>query len=265
MNTLSRWALGAGLSLCAAAGAGAAVTPVAYYRLGEADPGAMPNGPASGTTVDSSGNGNNLTLGAGGPDEYTTGLVGGSTLAVDFDANSATYTRPAFTGIIDNFGLEAYLRVDSVGRVVPVLNGNGGTNGVGFFIGADASPTGMPAFQAFYGGQAFLPTNVNADAGDLAYLAVVRDAGQTTVYLSENGGPLQSFAHGGVAPVSPIAAELFSIGNNFDGQVDEARLFTFAPGAFSTADLLFPAVPEPAALGMLGAGGMLMLRRRRVV
>lgn len=252
---------GCALSLCLAGAAHAAVTPMAYYRLGENDPGAVPGGAANPTTEDATANSNDLTLGAGTAATYAPGIATGSTLALD--PGSQTYSRPAFTGITDNFGLEGYLHVDAVGRVVPVLNGNGGTNGVGFFIGADASPTGLPVFQAFYGGQAFLPTNVNADAGDTVYLAVVRNQGQTTVYLSENGGPLQSFNHGGVAPVSPGGGDLFSIGNNFDGQIDEVRLFTFEPGAFSTADLLFPVVPEPGALGLLTLAAGLMIRRRR--
>ncbi|MDE2257595.1 MAG: hypothetical protein KGK05_07520, partial [Xanthomonadaceae bacterium] len=58
----------------------------------------------------------------------------------------------------------------------------------------------------------------------------------------------------------------------FDGKIDEVRIFSFAPGAFSVGDLnLPPPVPTPAlslrALGLLGLGMLglawLGLRRRK--
>jgi hypothetical protein len=61
---------------------------------------------------------------------------------------------------------------------------------------------------------------------------------------------------------------LFSIGSEntgakFHGMVDEARVFTFAEGAFQLSDLAYP-VPEPSSLGAFVAALVTLVMRRRL-
>jgi hypothetical protein len=50
----------------------------------------------------------------------------------------------------------------------------------------------------------------------------------------------------------------------FDGNVDEVGLFTFQPGQFDpVTDLLYSAVPEPAALAFFALSTATLLTRRR--
>ena len=82
------------------------------------------------------------------------------------------------------------------------------------------------------------------------HLALVRDAGATSVYV--NG---QRFSTAAGAPAAP-AGSLFIGGNplvateGFDGLIDEVRVFTFQPGQFQVTDLNLgspePPIPVPA-------------------
>jgi hypothetical protein len=74
------------------------------------------------------------------------------------------------------------------------------------------------------------------------------------------GGRTLNFPGGTMA----VGAMEGSLHRGFDGQVDDLRLFSFAPGTFSINDTLaFTVIPEPASAGLLALSGLALLRRRR--
>ncbi len=90
-------------------------------------------------------------------------------------------------------------------------------------------------------------------------LALVKSGGTTSFYVN---GTLAGSNSGAVNTSGLFAFGLQqNVGTNgFVGDFDEARFFTFAPGAFTTADLAY--VPEPSAALLSGLGTLLLLRRR---
>src|SRR5437016_10484823 len=114
----------------------AAVTNVAWYRLGENDPGAASGQIVNSTTMDLVG-GNNLNR-AGSP-HYTNDFSPdaaqiGSSLAVVFNGVNQLYRSSAVASSArDNFGIEAWGRTltPSNGTYLITHNGNAAANGWG--------------------------------------------------------------------------------------------------------------------------------------
>jgi hypothetical protein len=94
----------------------------------------------------------------------------------------------------------------------------------------------------------------------------------TDLALVKSGGTISFYVNGVLAGSNSGAANtsgLFAFGlqqnvgtNGFQGDFDEARFFTFDPGAFTTADLVY-AVPETSTVLLGGLGMLALLRRRR--
>lgn len=238
-----------------AAPAGATISVIANYRMGEADPGATAGNAANASAVDSAGGAPLSLLGAGALYSGVTG-VSGSSLSVDFSAPGSYGQGSPVVNLTDNWGMEAWVQSDDPGSISAVVyNGNSGTSGMGIYqFGGN--------FIGLVGGLAFVGST--PITGNWTHLAMVLEGGVSTFYV--NGVANAS----GPNPNSP--AGYFGIGarptdgaEQFDGRIDEVRLFTFEPGAFSPADFQTSAVvPEPAlsvllAIGLATAG----LRRRR--
>lgn len=258
----SIWVLSLGLT---ALPAQAVVTTVAQYRMGEADVGAADGAPAAATTVDSVG-GNDLTR-FGAPVYTGDGpLRVDTSLAVRFDADVDRYQGAVASTAVDNFGIEAWVRSDgsTTANAVVAYNGNSGSNGWGLFrFGAN--------WAFLYGGIALVDSGEPVTT-QWTHLALVRSNGVATMYV--NGRPTATFAS---APGVPAGG--FGIGGNpvfvdfeeFDGAIDEVRVFTFTPGAFVVTDLNLAAeMPIPgndwrglSALALaLALGGWFALRTR---
>ncbi|HTI94953.1 MAG TPA: LamG-like jellyroll fold domain-containing protein, partial [Rudaea sp.] len=124
-----------------------------------------------------------------------------------------------------------------------------------------------------YGGN--LAASVTPVSNQWTELALVRDNGTTTFYV--NGVASYSSAAGPNPPAGGVAIggnSLISGAELFNGTIDEVRIFSFAPGAFTVGDLNLPppppVVPTPAltlrSLGLLALGlfglAWLGLRRR---
>lgn len=245
----------------------AEVTTVAQYRMGEADAGAVSGGAAADPTVDSVGGVDLPRLGA---PVYTaaTPLRVDSTLAVRFDADVDRYSGPLISTAVDNFGIEAWVRSDgsTVDNAVIAYNGNSGNSGWGLFrFGA--------TWGFLYGGLIIVGSGEPVTT-QWTHLALVRSAGVATYYV--NGRPILTSS---TTPNVPTGG--FGIGGNpvlvdfeeFDGSIDEVRMFTFAPGQFQVADLNLAApqvVPVDQGwallallLGTLGLAGLVLHRGRR--
>jgi alpha-tubulin suppressor-like RCC1 family protein len=120
------------------------------------------------------------------------------------------------------------------GQVIVYNGGTGGfgSGGWGIIIAADNT------YQGLLGGLTAFGTNV-ATANVWTHLALVCSGGTSTLYV--NGVPAGGTSSGmyipqgnfalGAPPQSPTS-------QFFSGLIDEVRVFTFAPGQFTTSDLL---------------------------
>lgn len=208
-RSLSCLAFAVALATCAHA----AVTNVVWYRLGENDPGAASGQVVNTTTIDFVGG---KDLRRFGSPRYTNAVLSaaedqvGSSLAVLFNGVNQFYSNAVVTTARNNFGIEAWVDPTTApGTYIIAFNGSWGlgTFGSGFTRGA-------------------------------AHVALVRDNGVATLYVN---GTAQGSTN--VTPATPssgftIAALPAPQVGLFPGIIDEVRVFTFAPGQFSTDDLL---------------------------
>lgn len=256
----------AGCALVAALPAQATITVLNQWHLGEADAGASAGGAGAATTVDSVGGFNLSKVGAPTNSSDVPPRIG-STLSMAFNGTADGYNNS--TGVAstltDNFGIEAWVKSNgnTAGNATIAYNGNTSNAGWGIYrLGGN--------YGALYGGN--LGAGVSPISAAWTELALVRDNGTTTFYI--NGVASYTTTAGPNPPAGGVG-----IGTNpqvanfemFDGKIDEVRIFSFAPGAFSIGDLnLPPSVPTPAsslrslallALGLFGLG-WLGLRRR---
>ena len=228
----------------------AAVTNVAWYRLGENDPGA-----ASGVTATNTANllGFNPLKPIGSP-RYTnavspsaaTGL--GSSLAVHFSGTTQCFTNAIVSTALDNFGVEAWVRPNTTNASGSFIVQNG-INGLGAWDIRHNNGTYFGVLAPTNGASSVGDGTAIASPGVWAHVAMVRNNGTNRFYF--NGAPNGPATTN--APGPPLGH--FTIGANFgtnalgllnnsffNGIIDEVRVFTFAPGQFSTNDLLFNAL-----------------------
>lgn len=255
--------------ICAAGVAQAVVTTVAYYKLGDADPGAVVGATAANPTLASVGAVNLPRIGT--PIYSAQSIVRPTPIAVAFNGSTDGFRVAApISSVTDNFGIEAWVNPTSIaGNSVIAYNGNTSTAGGGIFRQGNA-------YGVLYGGNVLLVVANSVVLNQWTHLAIVRNAGTTTIY--KNGVAIGSTATGPNVPsggfsvgVNPIVA-----GEFFSGEIDEVRMFTFAPGQFATSDLLSglsytpPAPTVPATswqaqamllLALFGLGAWVLRRR----
>jgi hypothetical protein len=235
----------------------ATINIVADYKF-DTDPGAVAGGPGNATTLDSSGNGFDLTK-FGSP-TYSNNIYPGSTggLSMSFDGASSYRGDNPVTNVTENFGMDALVKPADVTNGVIAINGTGCCSGfgLGLFDGA---------YWWIYGG-ILVPTFAPAVVGEWAHIAVINEDGFTSAYF--NGTLIPFFDVDPHPALSPCcAADPMMLigtdtgGGSFNGLIDEVRVFTFASGEFDVADIR---VPEPATAALLGFGfAMLGWARRR--
>lgn len=222
----------------------ATVTNVAYYHLGEVDAGEGVGLPIA-TAVDSVA-GNTLT--ATGAPVFSADVAAaaaahaGSLASVEFSGSNQYLNGAIFDTATDDFGIEAWVKpLSAVGNHAIAYNGNTSNNGWGLYqIGGGVAA--LFGANVLWGSNA-LPTGV------WTHVALVKDTGVSSLYV--NGVVVAT----SVAIPYPPAAAGFSIGatgqggtnENFDGLIDEVRVFSFASGQFSPTNLLLNSSP-PAFL-----------------
>ncbi|HEY3763081.1 MAG TPA: LamG domain-containing protein [Verrucomicrobiae bacterium] len=215
--------------------AAATVTPIAWWRLGENDPGAA-NGVAATATTNQMGGMMNLV----GNPVYTTNVsaaaaIGdGSALGLKF-ASTNYGTNAIVSTLTNNFGIELWVN-PATSNTTACLAYNGTTGGAGssgwglYMVGGQ--------FNGLIGGLVLIGS-APATTNVWTHLALVRNNGTTTFYVNGVSNDMTL-----IQPITPsgrfaIAAQPQSLTNEFfNGSLDEVRVFSFAPGAFTTNDLL---------------------------
>ena len=236
--------------------AGATVVPVAYYRLGEADPGAGNGVAGKNPTEDSTANNLDLTR-TGTAMTYSNNTPSGSTLSMDFPGTAGVYysRSPVISTATDNFGIEAWVNADDTsGNELIAYNGNTSSSGWGLYRFGTT-------WGALYGGLALWGHTGPLTTGTWTHLALVKDSGTATFYVNGTAGPTRT--SGPAVPNGSMWVGGHSAGEEFGGLIDEVRVFTFTAGQFSTDDLLYPVVPEPASMALALLGGAVLFRRRK--
>ncbi len=248
-----RLAMAAAL-LAVATRASATITVVSHYRLGEADTGAADSATGANPTIDSVGG---FNLARTGAPAYSSNVPlqtsTPSTLSMRFNGTADLYGAAGVpTTVTDNFGIEAWVRSNgsTTGNALIAYVGNTGNSGWGIFR------TGG-SYAMLYGGVLLLAGGPPMTT-EWTHLALVRDAGVTRFYVN---GTLSLTIFG--APVVPagnmmIGGNLLNGNEYFDGQIDEVRVFTFAPGAFTKSDLNFIPLNIPA-VSPLGLASLIAL------
>ena len=219
----------------------AEITTVRQFRLGEADSGAAPGGAAGFSSTDTTAS-ENLTV-TGAPLYSADVANANSSLSMEFDGTTQYATTGNWNNLTTHFGVEAWVKPAATGgEHFIIYNGQSGANGWGIL---QDNATGK--FGALFGGRAFFGSG-DVVPGVWTHLAIVCTDTVATFYV--NG-----VASGTTTDLPNSASGFIGIGTNavvpaanlFQGKIDEVRVFTFAPGAFVPADLLFTVVP-PAPL-----------------
>jgi hypothetical protein len=211
---------------------------LAYFRLGEDDPGALAGKPAGQQTFNHERGGK---LERHGSPTYTADTASpGSTLAMSFTGKELEYfaSKDLYLTVTEGFILEAWVRVHAIpqqGFLTLVFNGNTDLNGYGLLLHEGrwklyCVPAGMR------------DSGVSCEADRWTHLALVCESGKAQIWV--NGQPAGQIFEG----VSNIPIGSFAIGGNphvnseppFDGQIDEVRISVFQ-GRFQPDMLLFPA------------------------
>lgn len=249
------------------------VNTLAWYRLGEADP-APVNGNTITSTQDSGLFNYDLSLRQGVPVYTNTGAVAGSTWAGDFERNDGAasnrdvLTNGVLTTVVDNFGVEAWIKLESTaGTQIIAHNGDTSNNGWGLLLYNNT-------LSYLYGKVVIGSTSVQPGLDTWMHVAFVRTNGVEMIYTNGALAAITSYTSGNAnsAPITPgtassLGGSIFPAGTDgLDGLLDEVRFFTFDAGKFQATDLLyFQAIPEPSALALVGFGllGTWLLRRRR--
>jgi len=229
----------------AARPAAATITVAAYWRLGDVDPGAVAGALGNPVTVDLVGG---FNLDRFGSPSYEGGGI--SPLAVHFRSCSFPCSSDSYglgpasplAGTIDNFGIEAWVKPDDLGGAGAIAyNGPYGDNlSPG---GWGIAQCGGGTYCGIFGDHDLVSRPVVISDPVLTsawtHVAFVRSAGIPTLYV--NG---KSYVSSYLSPPHPanfgmaIAPLNRSFGGNFDGVIDEVRVFSFQSGEFQVSDLL---------------------------
>ena len=215
----------------------AIVTPLDYYSLGENDFGVSNNQRVT-VTLD---NIQPHPLTAAGSPVYSTlvapgaAVHDGSSLCVSFNGSGQYLTNGFPINFTSNFGIEAWIKINTDSDVqnrIIAYNGNTSFNGWGLMqVGNQV--------HGLYGGVVEIGSSASISVGVWTHVALINDGGTAKIYVN---GTLAGQAV--AAPNPPTGG--FAIGappqdgsaQNFNGFIDEVRVFVFLPGQFSTGDLL---------------------------
>jgi hypothetical protein len=234
------------------------VTTIGWWRLGEADPGAASGIQGQNPTVATTGSfplawdsGTNGAASYRSDTAPSTRLrLGASNLAIEID-DAPSYpgyqTSTVPSSATTNIGLEIWVKANEAavdgGDPSDVIIWNGQDNGWGYGI-LQQTDTWVAALRPPPGGNPFTPiATAPLTTGVWTHLALVESGGIWRFYV--NGREAGSLAAIARAPESrfSIGESYSAVMRGFDGFLDEARIFSFAPGAFTVSDLNYVTLP----------------------
>lgn len=257
--------------------ASATVVNLASWRCGEDDHTPGPTGmmgAADVTAVDGTGNGHNLASvnpGAGPLYAYSSDYIkdgkgplpqrpAASTVDIAFvplgeAGDLGYYSLDTVPMGKQNWGMQISVQCnDLTNELVFLQNGYSGTGTTLFSLNGtrvDADP-GVRFMAEIQGGTGIFDSGVAVDSA-WHNLALVNDGGTTTFYVDGNATNSR-YTGDTVEPLGYLGLGRSAGGSyRMAGGLDEARIFTFAPGAFSVSDLGL-ATPEPGTLILLTTG-----------
>ncbi|MEM9882954.1 MAG: LamG-like jellyroll fold domain-containing protein [Planctomycetota bacterium] len=162
--------------------------------------------------------------------EAATRATGGRA-SLSFAGDGGLWLSPLPATPKRNFGMEAWIRPAANGGARTILN-LGGDGGVGIEQFKDG------VWGVVYGrgtvGFRKLPTD------RWSHVALIVDGKRTTLYVNGNAAGSADLVPWGYKPATGLSVgyKAKNNANHYEGLIDEARVFTFAPGGFSTNDLL---------------------------
>lgn len=221
----------------------ASITVISEWRMGESDGGAVPAATVQ-TSQDCIGTNHLQFQGA----TYSSDVGNrtfprlASTLSINFTNNGCATNNHVVSTLTDNFGIEAWVEPTGAANGLIAYNGNTGTSGWGLGIGS-SNYTGLFGGVDSFNGRFIL-------LNSWSHVALVRSNGVAILFV--NGAPTAtntSTPHIPAGNFGLACAPQVPGQQTFTGFMDEVRVFTFAPGQFSTADLLYNALPaSPSTL-----------------
>jgi hypothetical protein len=241
----------------------ASVITVGYYRLGEADPGAVAGNPVNATTEDSSGLGNAVNL--VGPLTYSSDVAPSAAAATGSSLSMSNpggygYIGSPWTTAVDNFGMEGWFKLSNVVKEQALVwNGNAAAgNGWGLLFNGGY-------IQGYFAGVSIWNSDFAPTQDEWFYAAIVRDAGVARVYIN---GTTPATATSTITPTTPAGLAALCTAGGDDGMLglmDEVRVFTFEPGSFNASTDLLISVPEPSTFALLAMSilGIAAFARRK--
>lgn len=243
-----------------------AQTTLVLYRGGEGDSGAADGVSLIDPAFDSSGNNYDTAANGSGGTYTSSTTVSGSTLAYNF--NDGSYLQgDVLASLTDttSFGMELWFQTPTLSGGSQMLfnNGNSGGSGIGLYLLNDS-------LQVIRGGIVTTTITTLTD-NSWHYVALVYDGTSSSFDAYFDSSKLiTGFAAPFNAPTTGLYLGSSNNGDTFAGSIDEARIFTFSDGSFSTAMLSNPAlssVPEPstyaAIVGLCALGLAAWHKRRR--
>jgi hypothetical protein len=252
-----RWTVISAVALLLAGPASATIVVDAWYRGGEADPGAF-NGGSISTTYDSVGGLNLTSVNNMTWSNATPPALGGFS---GFSLDSGGYASKSgpVTLANQNVGIEVWVKADTTGGSGMIAYNGKWSLQNGFGIRQQSGNY----FATFPGADNFGFTPVSTSWTELAL--VMKADGFSRFYVN---GVLNATV--GYLPLVPTANGTMDVGGlsatpfAFSGLIDEVRVFHFATGQFNPAtDLLLAVTPEPTIVVLCGAGSLVLLWRKR--
>ena len=255
--------------------ANAGMVTAAYYHLGEADPGAAAGVTGKNPTIDSSGNGLDLT--ALLSSTYSSNVAAtaaantGSTLSMQiggpvYDPDTDTYTLAGYgSGTFNwttntmNFCLEGWFKTSyPATQQALAFNGNSYMDGYGLYL---INGT----VQGIYGGIGNFDTTFVPTANEWFYAALVNVGGTTSVYVNSTtpmvvDATLTPNTTESTMAMIGMAGYWSSPQDPLLGSADEVRMSTFngVTQVFDANTDLLIAVPEPSHMVFVAGIGAVL-------